>query len=118
MVSEPAPGSVFSGLVACPGPGSEHRASTSRPLDGDHYEILTLAADALSGEHPLAATMVLRAIIDFSLSNGRSSRYKHAARHLLDCSSLSSAIKDFGGFEPHEAYEARLRRDHGRKSSF
>jgi hypothetical protein len=32
-------------------------------------------------------------MIDFSLSNGRSSRYKHAARHLLDCSRLSSAIK-------------------------
>jgi len=87
-------------------------------LDGDHYEILILAADALTGEHPLAATTVLRAMIDFSLSNGRSSRYKHAARHLLDCSSLSSAIKDFGSFEPHVAYEARLRRDHGRKSSF
>jgi len=87
-------------------------------LDGDHYEVLTPAADALSGEFPLAATMVLRAMIDFSLCNGRSSRYKHAARHLLDCSSLSSAITDFGSFEPHGAYEARLRREHGRKSSF
>jgi len=37
---------------------------------------------------------------------------------LLDCSSLSSAIKDFGKFEPHDAYEARLRREHGKKSSF
>jgi hypothetical protein len=43
---------------------------------------------------------------------------RRAARHLLDCSGLSSAIKDFGSFEPHEAYEARLRRDHRRKSSF
>jgi DNA-directed RNA polymerase specialized sigma24 family protein len=34
-------------------------------LDGDHYEILTPAADALIGEYPLAATMVLRAMIDF-----------------------------------------------------
>ena len=86
--------------------------------DGNHYEILTTAADALAHKHPLAATMVLRAMIDFSLTNNRSSRYKHAARHLLDCSSLSSAIEAFGGLEPHDAYEARLRRQHGRKSSF
>jgi len=87
-------------------------------LDGDHYEILTQAAEALAGEHPLVATLVLRSMIDFSLSNSRSSRYRHAARHLLDCSSLSSAIADFARFEPHDAYEARLRRQHGRKSSF
>jgi hypothetical protein len=87
-------------------------------LDGNDYEILTHAADALAGKYPLAATMVLRAMIDFSLKNGRSSRYRHAARHLLDCSSLSSAINDFGGFEPHGAYEARLRREHGKKRSF
>jgi hypothetical protein len=87
-------------------------------LDGDHYETLTTAADSLAGKHPLAATVVLRAMIDFSLTNSRSSRYRHAARHLLDCAGLSSAIEDFGRFEPHDAYEARLRREHGRKSSF
>jgi hypothetical protein len=90
----------------------------SDELDGDHYEILTPAAEALAGNHPLAATLVLRAMIDFSLKNNRSSRYRHAARHLLDCSSLVSAIEDFGRFEPHEVYEARLRREHRRKSSF
>jgi hypothetical protein len=90
----------------------------SSEWDGDHYEILTTAADALAGKHPLAATVALRAMIDFSLTNSRSSRYRHAARHLLDCSSLSSAIEAFEGLEPHHVYEARLRREHGRKSSF
>jgi hypothetical protein len=87
-------------------------------LDGDHYELLTPAAEALAAKHPLAATVVLRAMIDFSLRNARSSRYRHAARHLLDCSSLASTIKDFRQFESHEAYEANLRREHGKKSSF
>ena len=87
-------------------------------LDGDHYEILTPAAEALAGKYPLAATLLLRAMINFSLKNSRASRYKHAARHLLDCSGLASAIKDYRSFEPHDAYEARLRREHGRKSSF
>lgn len=90
----------------------------SDELDGDHYEVLTPAADALAGRHPLEATLLLRAMIDFSLKNSRSSRYRHAARHLLDCSSLASAIEDFGRFEPHDLYEARLRREHPRKSSF
>jgi len=87
-------------------------------LDGNRYEILTPAAEALAAKHPLAATLVLRAMIDFCLTNSRSSRYKHAARHLLECSSLSSGIEDFGAFEPHDAYEARLRQEHGRKQSF
>jgi hypothetical protein len=38
-------------------------------LDGDHYEILTAAADALAAKHPLAATLTLRAMIDFCLRN-------------------------------------------------
>jgi hypothetical protein len=90
----------------------------AKELDGDHYEILAPAADALAAKHPLAATLVLRAMIDFALTHGRSSRYKHAARHLLECSSLSSAITDFQGLEAHDAYEARLRQEHGKKSSF
>ena len=87
-------------------------------VDGDHYEILTPAVEAFAGKHPLAATMLLRAMINFSLKNNRSSRYRHAARHLLDCSGLSSIIKDYCSFEPHDVYEARLRREHPRKSSF
>ncbi len=87
-------------------------------LDGDHYETLTPAADALAGKHPLAATLVLRAMIDFSLTRGRSSRYRHAARHLMDCASLARSIEDFRSFETHEVYAARLRSEHGRKSSF
>ena len=90
----------------------------SDELDGDRYEILTSAAVALASKYPLAATLVLRAMIDFTLGNNRSSRYRHAARHLLDCSSLASAIEEFGSFEPHDVYEARLHREHRRKSSF
>jgi hypothetical protein len=52
-------------------------------------------------------------MIDFSLRTGRSTHYRHAARHLLDCSGLASAIKDFGHFEPHDVDENRLRREHG-----
>jgi hypothetical protein len=87
-------------------------------LDGDHYEILTPAANTLAGKHPLAATLGLRSMINFSLGRSRSSRYQHVARHLMECASLALAIRDFGSFETHEAYATRLRGEHGRKSSF
>ena len=89
-----------------------------RELNGDHYEILTPAAEALSARYPLAATLALRTMIDFTLSAGKSSRYQHAARHLAECDALASQIGDYGTFEPHTAYVVRLKRDHGRKSGF
>jgi tetratricopeptide (TPR) repeat protein len=90
----------------------------AKEIDGDHYEVLTPAADALSGKHPLAATLVLRAMIDFALSHSRASRYRHAARHLLECESLASYVPDWGTVEPHDAYVARLKKQHARKSAF
>lgn len=63
-------------------------------------------------------SVIRRALIDFSLGAARTSRYRHAARHLLECQSLAGQISDFGGFEMHEVYRARLKTDHGRKSAF
>lgn len=87
-------------------------------LDGDLYHMLVPAAEALEAKHPLAATLVRRALIDFTLTAARSTRYRHAARHLLECRGLAGEIADFGAFETHEAYHARLKAEHGRKSSF
>lgn len=87
-------------------------------LDGDHYEFLTPAAEALAEKHPLAATLLLRAMIDFALTKARSGRYRHAARHLQECASLAPAIADYGALETHQAYVARLEAKHGRKSGF
>jgi hypothetical protein len=87
-------------------------------LNGNHYEVLTPVAEALAAKYPLAATLVLRAMIDFSLAQSRSSRYGHAARHLGACASLAPAIADYGAFGSHDAYVAKLRREHGRKTAF
>ena len=57
-------------------------------LDGHRYEILAPAAEALTDTDPLAATLVLRSMIDAALTQRRSSRYHHAARHLRECASL------------------------------
>ena len=90
----------------------------AKELDGDHYALLTPAANALAAKYPLSATLLLRAMIDFSLMKSRASRYGHAARNLRDCEDLVSAITDYAPFEPHDHYVSRLRRDHSRKTAF
>jgi len=107
-------------LVSWPALDRAARLVTARAteLDGDHYEILAPAADALAGKYSLAATLTLRAMIDFTLAKARSSRYRHAARHFMECESLAVAIRDFGTFETHAAYAARLKAQHTRKSGF
>lgn len=87
-------------------------------LDGDYYELLTPAAEVLSEKHPLAATIVLRAMVEFTLENARSSRYRHAARHMGVCQSLARQVEDFDLIGSHEEYVSNLRRTHGRKAGF
>jgi len=87
-------------------------------LDGNLYHLQSPAAEALSEKHPLAATLTLRAMIDFSLGQARNKRYRHAARHLQACERLSERIPDFGSFGDHETYLARLGTEHSRKNSF
>jgi len=87
-------------------------------LDGDHYELLTTAADALRERHPLAATLLWRAVIDFALVEDRASRYRHAASHLNDCDTVAPEIDTFDAFPSHDQYVDELRVRHKRKSSF
>lgn len=87
-------------------------------INGERYELLVPTAEALSARFPLAATLALRAIIDFTLSNVRSKRYGYAAQHLVECEGLDGRIEDYGTFEPYATYIARLKRDHGRKTGF
>lgn len=72
----------------------------------------------LAGKHPLAATLLYRAMIDFTLNEARAKRYRHAARHLLECESLAHQITDYGDLAPHKDYLALLRTRHARKSGF
>jgi hypothetical protein len=87
-------------------------------INGDRYDILVPAAEALSERFPLAATLALRAMIDFTLTKARSKRYGYAAQHLMACAELTRRIEDFGAIETHDAYHARLKTQHGRKFGF
>lgn len=87
-------------------------------MSGDHYWYLTDTADLLDQNHPLGATLILRAMIGFALDRGRSKRYAHAARHLQTCAYLAPRIDDWAGHPDHGPYVADLKVRHGRKSGF
>ncbi|MDB5675043.1 MAG: hypothetical protein JWM65_2025 [Sphingomonas bacterium] len=89
-----------------------------RELNGDFYELLSPAADALESRYPLSATLMRRAMIDFALNKARVKRYPHAARHLAECATLAAQIEDYGPHPTHEAYHHALRAAHGRKTGF
>lgn len=87
-------------------------------LNGDHYGLLTPAAETLEERSPLAATLMLRSMIDFSLDRAKYKRYGHAARHLQTCEYLAKWIDDFGEHLDHDGFVAGLKARHGRKSGF
>lgn len=87
-------------------------------LNGNFYHILSPAADTLREKYPLAAVLLWRTMIDYTLSEGRSTRYAHAADHLMDCAALDGEISDYGPFASHSSYLADLRARHERKTSF
>jgi hypothetical protein len=87
-------------------------------IDGNQYYLLDPAARWLEGADPLAATLLRRSMIDDTLAGAKSKRYRHSARHLAECQSLASLIRDYGPCETHELFVARLRANHGRKSAF
>ena len=66
----------------------------------------------------MAAVLLRRALIEVTLRKGRATRYKHAARHVHEIDSLNARIKDYGGFEAHREFMARLLKTHPRKIGF
>ena len=87
-------------------------------LDGDGYTALTRAAEAMDAHHPLAATLLRRAMIEDTLNGAKSTRYRHAVRHLAECQASDTAITDYGSVLTHEEFVTALRQKHGRKYGF
>ena len=90
----------------------------STESDGNAYFLLDPAAKALEGKHPLAAMLLRRAMIEDTLNGAKYKRYRHAARHMLECQALDPSIEDYAAFETHDAFVNRIRAKHGRKTGF
>ena len=86
--------------------------------DGEAHGIQSEAAERLSADHPLAATVLLRPMVVFALAMGRSRRYRHAAEHLRSCEQLAARIDDWQGIESHSTFLGRLREAYAREIGF
>ncbi|MBU6251045.1 MAG: hypothetical protein KGO47_07770 [Cyanobacteria bacterium REEB417] len=86
--------------------------------DGDAYAIYEPAAQRLSVDHPLAASLLLRAMVVFALARGRAKRYCYAVEHLRQCERLEARIDDWQGLESHSSFAGRLREAFGQTWSF
>ncbi len=86
--------------------------------EGDAYTIHSAAAERLSADHPLAATLLLRPMVFFALWMGRANRYRYAAEHLRTCEQLAANIDDWQGHPDHSAYVERLYDIYGAKWGF
>ena len=83
-------------------------------LDGRDYGRLRPAAE----RYPAAATLLHRVLAEDVLQRASSRQYQYAARDVRACEGLAPFLPDEAGLEAHDAFMARLRREHPRKSGF
>jgi hypothetical protein len=88
-------------------------------LNGGFYGSLTSLVEKARNEGCfLAATLILRALLDAILKRAYAKAYGHGARCLRALQELGPRIDDYRGHPTHEVYEQTLRLAHGRKTSF
>ena len=77
-------------------------------IDGAAVEVLEPAARALEGRYPLAATLLLRAMVLDVARYGRSERVGRARGWLAEAASLATQMADVDDLEDHGSFEARV----------
>lgn len=82
----------------------------SAQLDGDRVEALERAAQALEARHPLAATLVRRAIVEAAVRS-RPPEWRDVVKHQVAANeSLESQIADWGDVDSPARFRERVRR--------
>jgi hypothetical protein len=87
-------------------------------FDGRDYSTLRPAAEALAGKYPVAATLLHRSLAEDVLRRAASRQYQYAARDVRACADLAALLPEEVGLESHDAFMARLHREHPRKVGF
>ncbi len=86
--------------------------------EGRYYEDLAPAAEALSDDQPLAATMLYRVLISDILRRGIGVAYPYAAIYLKELARLQSQLPTDARLQHHGDFVDDLRRTHPKKSGF
>lgn len=97
-------------FVEWPNPAEAARLVLTRTADlkGDAVDLLEPAARLLEARHPLAAALVLRAMIEDTARWRRHERYGSAQRWLLEAASLEPQIADHQSFGTHQDFLRKI----------
>jgi hypothetical protein len=87
-------------------------------IDGHQDHILAPAAETLRNRYPLAAVLLWRVMIDYTLWDGRAKQYPQSVDFLMDCTAADNEIEDYGRFHSHQTYLDSLRERYAHKASF
>lgn len=90
----------------------------SAEIDGNYYDLLLPAAEALDGKFPLAGILIRRSLIAFILKLGRGHRFKQAMQHVRELEALDAAVTDYGDHDTHKTFMEQLWLDHPHKAGF
>ncbi len=97
---------------------ARHVRDHAQEWDGREYFLLLPAAEALEGDHPVAATILYRSLLTRILDDGRSPAYGHAARYWERLEELAQRLSSATGISAHVTFAADIRKKHGRKAGF
>jgi hypothetical protein len=84
-------------------------ATRAGELDGMAIDTLEPTARALEARHPLAATLLLRAMVGDVARLSQAELYPRARAWVMEAGSLAAQISDFQGHEDHVTFEGRVR---------
>ena len=84
-------------------------ATRSGEIDGMAIDTLEPAARALEARHPLAATLLLRAMVGDVARLSQAELYPRAQAWVMEAGSLAAQISNFQGHEDHVTFEGRVR---------
>jgi len=88
-------------------------------LDGDYYDCLLPLAERMEGDgRYLVGSVIYRALLESILGRAQSRYYHHSVRYLRKLEALAGKVGNWQSVMPHPWYVNRLRRLHGRKTSF
>jgi len=97
---------------------AKHVMAHAKKWDGGDYEVLLQAAQALSEDYPVAATLLYRILLTHILDRGLSGAYEYAAVYMRELATLSLRLPEKPPFVDHAAFVGDLQNRHSRKYGF